>query len=255
MVLRILLALALLATLARADGDKERAARLFDEARALVKQGHYDAACPVFDASYQLDPAIGTELNLGDCYEHLKKLDLAWKMYDAAAREHPADKRAKFARERADAIGKQLEEDKAVAKRAAEPTEPPPPPPPPPIVPTETHRRRSRVYAGLGLGVVGAAALVVAELYARDATATYNDAFDTGACVHEITGTASCSQAGYAQLADSDSHKTTSGVLAIAGAGLVVTGLIVVLIAPQDPVVVTPLVGTREIGLALTARF
>ena len=60
MVLRILLALSLLASVARADGDKERAARLFDEARALVKQGHYDAACPVFDASYQLDPAIGT---------------------------------------------------------------------------------------------------------------------------------------------------------------------------------------------------
>ena len=251
MVLRIVLALSLLASVARADGDKERAARLFDEARALVKQGHYDAACPVFDASYQLDPAIGTELNLGDCYEHMQKLDAAWKMYDAAAREHPTDKRARFARERADAIAKQIVDDKALAARAAEPVAPPLAPP----APVETHRRRSRVYAAVGLGLVGAAALVVAELYARDATASFDAAFGSGNCSLDVAGMKICNAVGTDQLATSDSQSTTSGVLAVGGAALVVAGLVVFLTAPQDPIAVAPLFGAREIGLTFSARF
>ena len=252
-VLRVLLVLATLATVARADGDKERAARLFEEARALVKQGQYDAACPVFDSSYQLDPAIGTELNLGDCYEHLNKLEFARKLYDAAAREHPTDKRAKFARERADAIARQIVDEKALAARAEQPPEPLPPPPPP--APVETHRRRSRMYVAVGLGVAGLGALVVAELYARSASSTYDDAFSSGECVRGPSGLAMCSPRGGDELDDSASKSTTSGVLAIAGAGLAVVGVVLVLTAPQDPISVAPVVGAREVGVSITARF
>ena len=239
--------------IARADTDKEHAARLFEEARALVKQGKYEVACPVFESSYQLDPAIGTELNLADCYEHTNKLEPARKLYDEAAREHPNDKRAKFAQDRADAIGKQLADEAALAKPLEQPAEPPPPPPPP--APTETQRRRSRIYIAIGFGVAGIGALVGAELFAQNADSTRQAAYDSGACSKDLTGATFCSIDGTAQLDSADSTATTSGALAIGGAALAVAGLIVFLTAPQDPVIVTPVVGVREIGVSISARF
>src|SRR5882672_5439773 len=81
--------------------------KLFDEGRELAKQGKYAEACDKFTQSYALDPAVGTELNLADCHEHLGHVAKAWHMFDDAAIQSEKTTnaaRAKFARERADAL-------------------------------------------------------------------------------------------------------------------------------------------------------
>jgi hypothetical protein len=49
--------------------DKAAADALFKAGRTLVKQGKFSEACPKLEASHKLDPATGTLLALGDCYE------------------------------------------------------------------------------------------------------------------------------------------------------------------------------------------
>ena len=58
---------------------------LFDQARALVKQGKFDEACPKFAQSQQLAPAVGTLLNLGDCFENSGRTASAWASFREAA--------------------------------------------------------------------------------------------------------------------------------------------------------------------------
>lgn len=79
--------------------------KLFDEGRELAKAGNYADACAKFEQSYALDNGVGTELNLADCKERLGHYYFAWTLFDEAARrssDNPA--RAKFARDRADAL-------------------------------------------------------------------------------------------------------------------------------------------------------
>ncbi|MGE5184739.1 MAG: tetratricopeptide repeat protein [Acidobacteriota bacterium] len=107
-------------SVARADGPSD-ADRLFDEGRSLAKAGKYAEACERFTRSYQLDHAVGTELNLGDCHEQLGHLREAWHFFDQAAQEFDRTgnaARAKFARGRADAVAAKLVE---VIVRVAEP--------------------------------------------------------------------------------------------------------------------------------------
>ena len=61
-----LVALAGAPSLARADGDAATAQALFDEAMELKNKEDWAKACPKFESSYKLDPALGTRLNLGD---------------------------------------------------------------------------------------------------------------------------------------------------------------------------------------------
>jgi tetratricopeptide (TPR) repeat protein len=92
---------------AAAQGPSEESTKLFEEGRALAKDGKYEEACAKFEKSLALDRAPGTLLNYGDCHEHLGHLALAWRLYDEAAsasdKENNAD-RAKYARERAQAL-------------------------------------------------------------------------------------------------------------------------------------------------------
>src|SRR5687767_4595561 len=57
------------------------AEQLFTQARDLFDAGDYAAACPRFEASYKLDPALGTLLNLATCHERLGALASAWGRY------------------------------------------------------------------------------------------------------------------------------------------------------------------------------
>ena len=57
------------------------AEQLFEQARALFDQGNFAEACPRFDASYKLDPALGTLLNMATCYEMLGHIASAWGHY------------------------------------------------------------------------------------------------------------------------------------------------------------------------------
>jgi tetratricopeptide (TPR) repeat protein len=93
-----------------AHAEPDRAAVLFEEGRVLSQQGKYADACDRFEKSYALDSAAGTELNLGDCHEHLGHLAEAWHRFDDAAKrfEVAHDDRAKFARERREAVAAKL---------------------------------------------------------------------------------------------------------------------------------------------------
>jgi hypothetical protein len=84
--------------------DPATATMLFNEARRLVAAGRYPDACPKFEESQRLDPGIGTQFNLADCYEHTDRIASAWALFlDVAssaggtgqlARENVARKRA-----------------------------------------------------------------------------------------------------------------------------------------------------------------
>ena len=90
---------------AHAEGDVEKAARLFKEGRAATTAGDNATACPKFSEAQRLDPAPGTLLNLGLCEEALGKLASAFEHLKAVAAQLPADdKRAKYAADKADAI-------------------------------------------------------------------------------------------------------------------------------------------------------
>lgn len=71
---------------------------LFDDAKQLMKAGHYDQACPKLEESQKLDPGGGTLVALGLCYEGMGKLGSAWTVWDlalsTARSEHRADREA-----------------------------------------------------------------------------------------------------------------------------------------------------------------
>jgi hypothetical protein len=60
---------------------------LFNEGRSLVAKGKYGEACPKFAESQRLDPASGTLMNLGDCYEKIGMFASAWATYREAVSE------------------------------------------------------------------------------------------------------------------------------------------------------------------------
>ena len=82
----MLLALALLglaagARAASGAGDSATAQALFDQARSLMQQNRYAEACPKFEESQRLDPALGTSINLAHCWEHLGRTASAWSKF------------------------------------------------------------------------------------------------------------------------------------------------------------------------------
>jgi tetratricopeptide (TPR) repeat protein len=81
------------------------AAVAFQQGRELAKQGRYGEACTLFARSYELDPGLGTAVNLADCLERQGELRRAWELFDVVARNsHNVQSRARLARERADAL-------------------------------------------------------------------------------------------------------------------------------------------------------
>src|SRR5687768_3180982 len=88
-----------------------QAEQLFEQARELAAKGDYAAACPVFEASFKLDPALGTLLNMATCYENNGQLASAWGRYReviSVATKVNDEARIKIARERAGALEPRL---------------------------------------------------------------------------------------------------------------------------------------------------
>jgi hypothetical protein len=88
---------------ARAD-DLGAAQALFNEAKALMEAGKYDAACPKLAESQKMAPAIGTRYNLADCQEHVGQTASAWANFlgvAAAAKSAGQASREAAARDRA----------------------------------------------------------------------------------------------------------------------------------------------------------
>lgn len=86
---------------------KAQAQLLFDDGRRLLDEGKTAEACEAFAESQRLDPAIGTQLNLANCYEKLGKTASAWIMYvevQTRARRAGQPERVDVAKKRADAL-------------------------------------------------------------------------------------------------------------------------------------------------------
>jgi hypothetical protein len=69
------------------DQDERQAQALaaFQAGRELMRQKRYEEACGEFARSQELDPGVGTILNLGYCYEKLGRTAGAWAAYREAA--------------------------------------------------------------------------------------------------------------------------------------------------------------------------
>ena len=105
--------------------DSERAAAqvLFDEARALMADESYEPACDKFAESYRLDSALGTQLNLANCYEKLGRTASAWiNFVDAATRAQRAGQQSRVdvAKERAAKLEPLLSKMKIVVSKRHE---------------------------------------------------------------------------------------------------------------------------------------
>jgi hypothetical protein len=91
--------------------DEPTAQALFDEAKDLMARGQFDRACPRLEESQRLDSAVGTLLNLADCYEKTNRLASAWSTFleaASAAREARQPDREQAAKERATEIEPRL---------------------------------------------------------------------------------------------------------------------------------------------------
>lgn len=84
--------------------------RLFTEAKRLMGEGHVSEACHSFEESQKLDPAVGTQFNIADCYERGGRLATAYRQFtdlkDVLARV--GDARAAQAESRARALEPKL---------------------------------------------------------------------------------------------------------------------------------------------------
>lgn len=108
-------------SLAHADPSAD-ADTLFKDGNTLAAAGKYAEACPKLAESQKLDPAVGTEFNLADCYEHLDRLATAYSLFvDVQKVAHAAGKfeREKRAKERADALGSKIGKLKLVVQATA----------------------------------------------------------------------------------------------------------------------------------------
>jgi hypothetical protein len=109
-LLPTLLALALTARspLALARTDAEKAAQvLFVDGMKLMGQKRYGEACPKLAQSQELDPGMGTQFRLAECYEKLGRMASAYDQFTAvadAARAAKKPDREGVARQRASAI-------------------------------------------------------------------------------------------------------------------------------------------------------
>lgn len=100
---------AVTATAIAAPVGTTEAAQIFLQGRELAKLGRFDEACALFARSYELDPALGTAVNLADCLERQGHLQRAWELFDVVARNSQnVQSRARLARQRADALQARL---------------------------------------------------------------------------------------------------------------------------------------------------
>ena len=95
----------------KSGGNRAAAEALFNQGRDLMTAGKFTEACPKFEASQQLDPGLGTMLNLAECYEKTGRTASAWAEYREAiplARSAGSKARLDLATERAQALQERL---------------------------------------------------------------------------------------------------------------------------------------------------
>lgn len=115
-MLKVLLWLALASTFLLAalpafaqpsTAQKATAEAYFDDGLRSMRSGNFADACPKLETSQRTDPAVGTLLYLGECYEKLGKTASAWVTFreaDALARSANQPQRAELARVHAERL-------------------------------------------------------------------------------------------------------------------------------------------------------
>lgn len=86
-----------------------RAEQLYEEGKKLAAEGQTMQACPLFEESQRLEPAIGTQFNLADCYEKTGRAASALALFREVAKVAQLSnkqERLRAATERADALEK-----------------------------------------------------------------------------------------------------------------------------------------------------
>jgi len=65
--------------------EKATAEAVFEEGMRLIKRGNFAEACPKFEMSQRVEPAVGTMLYLAECYEKTNRAASSWAMFREAA--------------------------------------------------------------------------------------------------------------------------------------------------------------------------
>ncbi|MEP7120196.1 MAG: hypothetical protein ABJE95_04760 [Byssovorax sp.] len=112
LLLSAALALGAAARPASAQPAPERAAqKAFDDGMKLLDQGKVAEACPKLEESQRLDPAMGTQYRLAECWEKLGRTASAWALFRQVVTEAQAagrDDRAATSATRATALESRL---------------------------------------------------------------------------------------------------------------------------------------------------
>lgn len=98
---------ALLVPGAARASDPAAAQGLFDEGKELMARGLAEQACPKFAESQRLDPGIGTEFHLAECWQRIGRTASAWAMFrevESQARASGQVARERVAHDRAISI-------------------------------------------------------------------------------------------------------------------------------------------------------
>jgi hypothetical protein len=229
--------------LARAQPPDRIAAAeaLFEHGRALVERGETAAACPMFEESQRLDPAVGTLLWLADCYASEGQTPSALVVFKeaaaAAARTH--DRRLAVALAKVDELEKKPSPPVIVAPPPTAKPEPPQEPTSPPVAAVDTTPaaetrtegpdagggQRWIGIASIGLGAVG---LIMGSVWSLEAKATY-DRSTTGPC----TANDICTRTGLDERSSAQTMATEATVAIGVGAAAIVGGAILLFTAPR----------------------
>jgi hypothetical protein len=96
--------------LATSVAHAEDADSLFAEGKRLVETGAIDSGCAKFQASLDLDPALGTTLHLASCRDKQGRVADAYRLFERAEAlaKSRKDKRAAVARRELARLGKQI---------------------------------------------------------------------------------------------------------------------------------------------------
>lgn len=91
--------------------DPVAAESLFEDGKRLMTQDRYTEACPKFEESQRLDPGLGTQFHLADCWQHLGRMASAWALFrsvESQARALGQAGRVRVAHDRAAALEQAL---------------------------------------------------------------------------------------------------------------------------------------------------
>lgn len=93
------------------SSDKAAAEALFDQGVSLLRSKDYKEACVKLETSQRIEPAVGTLLYLGECYDRVGRTASAWATFREArslAQSSGQADRARIASQRADKLEPEL---------------------------------------------------------------------------------------------------------------------------------------------------